>query len=70
MDALQRLAGLARQLASARYGAVVVIDERDDVEGFVVSGLSKDQKRGLKSALLGHGSLASMRQDGLAVSYR
>ena len=53
-----------------------MIDERDNVEGFVVSGLSKDQERRLKSAPLGHGSLGpplghgslgSMRQDGLAV---
>ncbi len=49
-DALQRLAGLAKQLTSARYGAVVVIDERDNVEGSFVSGLSKDQERRLKSA--------------------
>ena len=67
LDALQQLAGLAKELTSATYGAVVVIDERDNVEGFVVSGLPRDQERRLKSAPLGHGSLASMRQDGLAV---
>ena len=67
LDALQQLAGLAKELTSARYGAVVVIDQRDNVEGFVVSGLSRDQERRLKSAPLGHGSLGSMRQDGLAV---
>ncbi len=67
LDALQQLAGLAKELTSARYSALVVIDERDNVEGFVVSGLSKDQERRLKSAPLGHGPLGSMRQDGLAV---
>lgn len=67
LDVLQQLAGLAKELTSARYGALVVTDERDNVEGFVVSGLSRDEERRLKSAPLGHGSLGSMRQDGLAV---
>ena len=54
-------------MTSARYSAIVVIDDNDNVEGFVVSGLSAEQERKLKSAPLGHGALGTMRKDGLAV---
>jgi len=67
LDALQALADLATELTDARYGALVVIDERDNVEGFVTSGLRPAEERGLKSAPLGHGPLGTMRQDGLPV---
>ena len=64
LAALQLVADLARELTSARYSAIVVIDDGDTVEGFVVSGLSAAQERKLKSAPLGHGSLGTMRKDG------
>ena len=61
---LQQVTELARELTSARYSAIVVIDDNDNVEGFVVSGLSAEQERRLKSAPLGHGALGTMRKDG------
>lgn len=64
---LEQVAGLARELTDARYSALVVVDERDEVEGFVVSGFSLEQERRMKSAPQGHGPLGTMRQDGLAV---
>ena len=67
LDSLQKLADLAKDLTAARYCALVVIDDRDNVEGFVASGLAPDVERKLKSAPLGHGPLGSMRKDGLAV---
>lgn len=67
LEALEKVAQLAKDLTGANYGALVVIDERDNVEGFVVAGLSKKEERRLKSAPLGHGPLGSMRKDGLAV---
>ncbi len=67
LDALEQVAELARTLTRARYGALVVIDERDGVEGFVVSGLTAEEERKLKAPPGGHGPLGTMRQDGLAV---
>jgi two-component system sensor histidine kinase DevS len=67
LDSLQELVELARELTSARYGALVVIDDVDNVEGFVASGLTRNEEQRLKSAPLGHGPLGSMRKDGLAV---
>jgi GAF domain-containing protein len=67
LDALQQVCDLARELTNARYGALVVVDGRDNVEGFVASGLTREEERKLKSAPQGHGPLGTMRQDGLAV---
>lgn len=67
VDALEQVAGLARQLTKARYGALVVIDQKDNVEGFVVSGLTEEEERKLKAPPQGHGPLGTMRQDGLSV---
>ena len=67
LDALQLVANLAKELTNARYGALVVVDHRDNVEGFVASGLTLEEERKLKSAPQGHGPLGTMRQDGLAV---
>jgi GAF domain-containing protein len=67
LDALQQVVDLARELTRARYAALVVIDPEDYVEGFVVSGLTPEEERKLKAPPQGHGSLGSMRQDGLPV---
>ena len=67
LTSLQQVTDLARELTSARYSAIVVIDDDDNVEGFMVSGLSPEQERRLKSAPLGHGALGTMRKDGLPV---
>jgi GAF domain-containing protein len=67
LDALQQVTDLALELTHARYAAIVVIDEGDNVEGFVVSGLSPEEERKLKAAPQGHGPLGTMRQDGLSV---
>lgn len=67
LDALEQVASLARELTRARYAALVVTGDHDDVEGFVVSGLTAEEERVLKAAPGGHGPLGTMRQDGLAV---
>jgi GAF domain-containing protein len=67
LDALQQVADLARELTEARYAALIVTDENDGVEGFVVSGLTPEEERRLKAAPGGHGPLGTMRRDGLAV---
>jgi GAF domain-containing protein len=60
LDALHQVTDLAQELTKGRYAAVAVTDDKDYVEGFVVSGLTPEEERG-------HGPLGSMRHDGLAV---
>ena len=66
-EALQQVVDLARELTNARYAALGVSDENDMTEGFVTSGLSKAQLRGLKVPPQGHGPLGSLRSDGKPV---
>lgn len=65
--ALQVVADLAREMTNARYSALSVSDENDLTEGFVTSGLSKAQLRGLKVPPQGHGPLGTLRSDGKPV---
>lgn len=67
LEALEQVTDIARSLTNARYAALAVTDERDNVEGFVVSGLTPEEERGLKAPPMGHGPLGSMRKDGLTV---
>jgi GAF domain-containing protein len=67
LDALQQVADMARELTGARYGALAVTDPDDNIEGFVVSGMTAEEERKLKAAPLGHGPLGTMRKDGLSV---
>lgn len=69
LDALQRLVDLAREMTAARYAALAISDEHDRTEGFVISGLTKAQLRGLKVPPQGHGPLGSLRTDGRPVRY-
>jgi GAF domain-containing protein len=66
-DALQVVADLAREMTNARYAALTVSDENDLTEGFVTSGLTKAQLRGLKVPPQGHGPLGTLRSDGRPV---
>jgi GAF domain-containing protein len=66
-EALQPLVDLAREMTNARYAALAVSDEDDRTEGFVTSGLTKAQLRGLKVPPQGHGPLGSLRSDGRPV---
>jgi GAF domain-containing protein len=69
LDSLQWLVDLSRELTCATYGALAVADEHDRTEGFVTSGLTKAQLRGLKVPPQGHGPLGSLRTDGRPVRY-
>jgi two-component system sensor histidine kinase DevS len=66
-DALQIVVDLAREMTHATYAALGVSDEHDVTEGFVTSGLTKAQLRGLKVPPQGHGPLGSLRTDGKPV---
>ena len=67
LDALQQVADLAQALTRARYAAVAITGEDDEVEGFVISGLTPEEERKLKTPPRGHGPLGAMRQDGQPV---
>jgi GAF domain-containing protein len=69
IDALQVVVDLAREITCARYAALAVSDAEDRTEGFVTSGLTKAQLRGLKVPPQGHGPLGSLRADGKPVRY-
>lgn len=64
IDALQLVADLARDITRARYAALAVTDEHDRTEGFVTSGLTREELRGLRTPPLAHGPLGSLRRDG------
>ena len=68
-EALQVVVDLARELTGARYSALAVTDEHDRTQGFVVSGLTKQEERALPTPPQGHGPLGSLRADGRAVRY-
>ena len=66
-QALQPVVDLAREMTCAHYAALSVSDEEDRTEGFVTSGLTRAQLRGLKIPPQGHGPLGSLRSDGKPV---
>ena len=68
-DSLQAVADLAREVTGAHYAALAVTDEHDATQGFVASGLTREELRGLKTPPQGHGPLSSLRADGRPVRY-
>lgn len=63
-EALQIVVDLARDLTNGRYAALAVTDRHDQTQGFVVSGLTERELRGLRVPPSSHGPLASLRADG------
>lgn len=68
-DALQLVADIARRETKARYAAIAVTDEHDRTQGFVTSGMSPEELRGLRVPPQGHGPLGALRADGRPVRY-
>lgn len=68
-DALQLVVDLARHETKARYSALAVTDEHDRTQGFVTSGMTDEELRGLRVPPQGHGPLGSLRADGRPVRY-
>ena len=66
---LDVIAGLARELTGARYGALAVTDSGERTIGFFASGLPEQLLGRLRAAPQGHGSLNSLRADGRAVRF-
>tara|TARA_Y100000588_G_scaffold261468_2_gene276054 strand:- start:989 stop:1516 length:528 start_codon:yes stop_codon:yes gene_type:complete len=68
-DALQIVCDLARSLTDATYAALAITDDRNNTEGFMVSGLDGATLNALKTPPQGHGPLGSLRYDGRPVRY-
>ena len=68
-ERLQVVVDLARELTGAAYGALAVTDEADRTQGFLTSGLTREQLRRLRTPPQGHGPLGSLREDGRPVRY-
>jgi len=68
-EALQVVADLARRETKARYSAIAVTDEHDRTQGFVTSGMTPEELRGLRVPPQGHGPLGALRADGRPVRY-
>ncbi|MEZ4553252.1 MAG: GAF domain-containing protein [Dehalococcoidia bacterium] len=68
-EALQIVVDIARGETKARYAALAVTDEHDRTQGFVTSGMTADELRGLRVPPQGHGPLGSLRADGRPVRY-
>ena len=68
-DALQVVVDLARSELRARYAALNVTDEHDRTQGFLTSGMTPEELRGLKVPPQGHGPLGSLRADGKPVRF-
>lgn len=69
LDRLQQIVDVARELTAAKYAAMAITDENDRTEGFITSGLTREQLRGLKVPPQAHGPLGTLRQDGRPVRY-
>lgn len=67
LDALQPVTDLAREMTHARYAALAVTDDRDRTEGFLTSGLTREELRGLRAPPQAHGPLGTLRGDGKPV---
>lgn len=66
-DSLQIVVDLARSETRSRYAALNVTDEHDRTQGFVTSGMTEEELRGLRVPPQGHGPLGSLRADGKPV---
>jgi two-component system sensor histidine kinase DevS len=67
LESLQIVVDLAREMTRARYAALAVTDSQDRTEGFVTSGLTAEELRGLRAPPQAHGPLGSLRGDGRPV---
>ena len=68
-ESLQLVVDLAREMTRAKYGPLAVTDEHDMTQGFVTSGLSADDLRGLRTPPQAHGPRSSLRADGRPVRF-
>ena len=64
VEVLQNIVDQARQLLDARYGALSVVGEKDEIEQFVVSGVSDELRERIGEPPRGRGVLGVALNDG------
>jgi two-component system, NarL family, sensor histidine kinase DevS len=60
---LQRVADQAREVAGAKYAALGVFDENGDVEQFITSGITRDERARIGPLPKGRGILGALQTD-------
>lgn len=66
-DVLQKVAGLSRRLAGARYGALGILGQDGRLERFITSGISQREKDLIGPLPLGKGVLEVVMQSGISL---
>jgi len=61
---LQKVVDRARDLVSARYGALSVVDEQNRIESFITSGISDEERARIGPLPVGHGVLGVVLHEG------
>jgi nitrate/nitrite-specific signal transduction histidine kinase len=61
---LQKVVDQARDLVGARYGALSLIDENGNIEAFLTSGITREQRERIGPIPEGHGLLGVVLQHG------
>jgi signal transduction histidine kinase len=61
---LNRVVERARQLVGAKYGALSVIDDAGQIEAFITSGISQEEREAIGPPPVGHGLLAEVLYEG------
>ena len=61
---LQNVVDHARNLVDARYGALSVINERHEIESFITSGISAEERERIGPPPVGHGVLGVVLDEG------
>ncbi|GBD10647.1 Hypoxia sensor histidine kinase response regulator DosT [bacterium HR23] len=67
---LQKVVDLAREVAGARYGALAVRDDEGNIEHFITSGLSEEERRRIGSPPTGRGILGIPLETGKPLRLR
>ncbi|HEX3109650.1 MAG TPA: GAF domain-containing protein, partial [Thermoanaerobaculia bacterium] len=62
---LEKVVDLARSLVGAKYGALSVIDDRGNIEAFITSGISSEERAAIGPPPVGHGVLGVVLHEGV-----
>ncbi|HEV8434025.1 MAG TPA: GAF domain-containing sensor histidine kinase [Thermoanaerobaculia bacterium] len=62
---LKKVVDLARSLVGAKYGALSVIDDRGNIEAFITSGISDEERAAIGPPPVGHGVLGVVLHEGV-----
>ena len=64
---LKKVVDRARSLLRAKYGALSVIDDRGNIEAFITSGISDEERAAIGPPPVGHGVLGVVLHEGVGL---